>query len=558
VRSPGRHALVLLALASALFGATSSAAPNRPADSLDALVARDWAFAATQLAAATRAVPTNRYPKYTGPAGAWVTTDASDWTSGFFPGVLWLLYEKTRDPAWRAKAEAWQAGLAAQQYDTSTHDVGFKIFPSFGNAFRLTGDDAERQVVLTAARSLATRYSPIVGCTKSWDGPTAGDFRVIIDNMMNLELLFWAAQHGGQSDWHDMAVSHALRTSHTNVRPDGSTYQIVNYDPATGAVKDFENLQGYAVDSTWSRGNAWSVYGFTTAYGYTHDERFLETARRSADYFIAHLPSDFVPYWDFALPSNEGQPRDSSAAAVAASGLIELSRLETDPKRAARYLGVAKSILTSLSERYLALGTSNVAILLHGTYHKPDGNFDTGLVWGDYYFLQALLRYQEVAGTPSTATFAPSADTYVAAGSPRASHATNSELAVVAGSKPEYAFMRFVVSELPAGATVVSAKLRLVVTDGSTSGGVFHRLASTVWPETISWTTKPAVGGAQLAKLPRVARGRVVTVDVSAAVRGNGSYAFAITAQDGTGDRLAYASREASAATRPRLVVMYR
>src|SRR5205823_1490049 len=159
------------------------------------------------------------------------------------------------------------------------------------------------------------------------------------------------------------------------VRSDGSTYQVVNYNPATGAVQDFENVQGYAVDSTWSRGNAWGVYGFTTAYAYTHDARFLETARRTADYFLSHLPADFVPYWDFALPSTQGQPRDSSAAAIAASGLLELSRLETDPKRAARYLDAAKRILISLSESYLTVGTSNEAILLHGTYHKPAGNF---------------------------------------------------------------------------------------------------------------------------------------------------------------------------------------
>jgi unsaturated chondroitin disaccharide hydrolase len=185
-----------------------------------------------------------------------------------------------------------------------------------------------------------------------------------------------------------------------HVRPDGSTYHLVAYDPATGAAKRKATVQGYRDDSTWARGQAWALYGFTVAYRETGDERFLATARRTADYFVAHLPEDKVPYWDFQAPNIPAEPRDSSAAAIAASGLLELSRRETDGSRARGYLDVATAILRSLSsESYLAARTQSMAVLLHGTLHKPRGLFDTGLVFGDYYYLEALLRYRLVPPT---------------------------------------------------------------------------------------------------------------------------------------------------------------
>ncbi|HZG69352.1 MAG TPA: glycoside hydrolase family 88 protein, partial [Herpetosiphonaceae bacterium] len=327
------------------------------------------------------------------------------------PGSLWLLYEQTKDPAWRAKAEQWQAGLESQKNTTSTHDVGFIIFTSFGNGYRLTGTDAYRQVILTAARSLATRYDPEVGSIRSWGSATlTTEFEVIIDNMMNLELLFWAARNGGSTAWYDMALSHALRTRQDHVRADGSTYQVVNYDPTTGSVVGKRAHQGYSVDSTWSRGQAWAIYGFATSYRETKDMRLLDTARQTADYFLDHLPADGVPYWDFQAPGIPNEPRDSSAAAVAAAGLVELSKQEPDGARRARYLQAARQILDSLSSAaYLAEGTASPAILLHGTQNKPDGKYDRGLIYGDYYFLEALLRYQAVTSTGPTPTAGTSA-----------------------------------------------------------------------------------------------------------------------------------------------------
>jgi unsaturated chondroitin disaccharide hydrolase len=373
------------------------------ADPLDPTIQHAVQFAAQQLNATAGTLATNRYPSATTSTGSWSTTGASGWTSGFFPGALWLMYQQSNDPAWRTRAQTWQTALEGQKTDTSTHDIGFKIFTSFGNGYRLTGNEAYRQVLLTAAGSLAKRYDPDVGCIRSWgDISSTTEFRVIIDNMMNLELLFWASKHGGQAAWHDMAVSHALKTMANHVRSDGSTYQVINYNPTSGAIKSKSTNQGYNTESTWSRGQAWAGYGFTMAYRETGDPRLLDTARKTADYFLMHLPADQVPYWDFELPSISGQPRDSSAAAIAASGLIELSQRETDAQRSAIYLSAARNILTSLSQAYLAEGTTSKAILLHGTQNKPDGKYDTGLIYGDYYFVEALLRYPTTPPPPDT------------------------------------------------------------------------------------------------------------------------------------------------------------
>src|SRR5262245_35627204 len=337
-------------------------------DPLTATIQHALEFSAAQLDAATSSIASTRYPSTTTSAGTWATTGPGDWTSGFFPGCLWLLHGRRRAPRWPAAAEAWLGALEGEKDDSSTHDVGFKILPSFGNAYRLTGIDAYRRVVLDGAASLATRYSPIVRATRSWNGPSSSDFRVIIDNMMNLEILFFAARNGGSASWRDMAVNHALTTRANHVRADGSTYQLVNFDAATGLVRSRGTHQGHDDESTWSRGQAWAVYGFTMVYRESGDARFLDTARATADYFVTHLPADSVAYWDLELPSTAGEPRDSSAAAIAASGLLELARLEPDAARARRWLGAARAILASLtSPAYLAEGTGEDSILLHGT-----------------------------------------------------------------------------------------------------------------------------------------------------------------------------------------------
>jgi len=365
-------------------------------DALSARIPALFRFAGDQLARTTQTLRNTQYPITTDASGKWKTTSASGWTSGFFPGSLWLLYEQSKNPVWKTRAQTGQRHLEREKTNRGTHDLGFMLFTSFGNGHRLTGDDRYRRVLLAAAGSLATRYNPVVGAIKSWESKPA-EFPVIIDSLMNLEMLFWASTHGGQSAWRDLAIQHARRVRRDHVRPDGSTVHVVTYHPATGAVVKKTTAQGKSAESTWSRGQAWGIYGFTMVYRETRDRSFLQTARKLADYFVRNLPGDSVPYWDFRDTSADG-PRDSSAAAIAASGLLELARLEPDASHRARYFAAAEKMLSALaSPAYLAKGTPSRALLLHGTYNKNAGDFDTGTIWGDYYFLEALLRYQKSA-----------------------------------------------------------------------------------------------------------------------------------------------------------------
>ncbi len=334
-----------------------------------------------------------QYPITTTTAGQWKTTTAGGWTSGFFPGVLWLLHDITGDPSWKQQARRWQTALRSQQYNQGTHDVGFMMFSSFGNDVRITGNPDARRALLQSARSLVSRFNPRVGAIRSWDGPP-GSFRVIVDNMLNLELLLWASKNGGAPAWRDIAITHARTTARDFFRPDGTTFHVVVYDPITGRVKEKTTAQGFSPTSTWSRGQAWAIHGFTTLYRETRDPVFLTTARRAADAFIARLPSDGIPPWDFDAPKESRKQKDSSAAAIAASGLLELSRLETDAKRSTSYFTQAEKILSTLSSSTYRAPISYASILLHGTPNKPAGDADTGTIWGDYYFLRALLFYK--------------------------------------------------------------------------------------------------------------------------------------------------------------------
>jgi len=345
------------------------------------------------LRTAARFTP-GEYPTNTVPGGAWETTGIYGWTSGFFPGSLWYLYERTGDEKWKDLAVPWTEGLEDVKNYTKNHDVGFMIYCSYGNGYRLTNNPAYRDVMLTAASSLATRFNENTGCLQSWGASERWTFPVIVDNMMNLELLFWAAKNGGPSSLYDIAERHALTTIRTHVREDGSTFHVVDFDPATGIVRGKYTHQGYAKDSCWSRGHAWGIYGFTVAYRETKRPEFLATANKLAAYFIEHLPEDGVPYWDFNAPKIPDEPRDSSAAAIAASGLLELSTLVTDTVLAEKYHATALRILQSLSSpAYLDKDGSSMGLLLHGVSSLPHGRaIDQSLIYGDYYFLEALLR----------------------------------------------------------------------------------------------------------------------------------------------------------------------
>jgi unsaturated chondroitin disaccharide hydrolase len=334
---------------------------------------------------------TSLFPISGGETGPWATVDASDWTSGFFPGELWLLYQATGSPRWKFCAEAWTASLASQATRRDTHDVGFIIGTSFGNAYRLTGDPAFRQKILVAAASLAQRYNPKVGAIRSWDfGPWL--YPVIVDNMMNLGPLQWGASHGGAPIWAEIAAAHAGTTSRDLVRADGSTFHVADFDAKTGALIHQGTSQGFSDNSTWARGQAWALYGFVQAYRTTGNAAFLSLAKAIANYFVRNLPPDDVPYWDLNARVTPSTPRDTSAAAIAADGLIMLSELALSPRNRAAYLLDAENMLGSLSAEYLAPPTGE-AVLAHGTGSFPaNSRVDTALIFGDYYFTEALLR----------------------------------------------------------------------------------------------------------------------------------------------------------------------
>ncbi len=370
--------------------------------------AADAAFCAAQLTAAAahyqrfrEAYPTaTQIPRSVTTAGAVRQVAVSDWTSGFPAGSYWLLYEATGDAAWRTAAEARTAALQGQATRTDTHDVGFVINNTFGAGYRLTQNTAYRAVMTTAAQSLSSRFNATVGATRSWDFGS-WTFPVIIDNMMNLELLYRATALGGSATFRQNAITHALTTRTNHFRADGSSYHVVDYNPTTGAVIRKQTNQGLADASAWARGQAWGLHGFTMCYRETQDARFLDQAVKIAEFYTAHpdMPADGVPYFDFDAPRRNDVPdhRDASAGAIAASGLIELSRHATG-EASERYLAFALKAVRSLSAGgtggyRAALGANGHFLLQHSVGNYPiSDEIDVGMNYADYYYLEALLR----------------------------------------------------------------------------------------------------------------------------------------------------------------------
>jgi len=271
------------------------------------------------------------------------------------------------------------------------------MYCSFGNAERIAPKPEYKDVLLESAKSLCTRFNPKVGCIKSWDSKPS-DFLVIIDNMMNLELLFWATHVTGDSSFYKIAVTHANTTMKNHFRPDYSSYHVVNYNPQTGEVQKKKTAQGAADESAWSRGQAWGLYGYTMCYRETKDKRYLEQANHIAQFILHHpnLPADKIPYWDFNAPDIPNALRDASAASVIASALIELSGY-VDEKKKDAYLSVAETILKSLSSApYKAdVGSNGGFVLQHCVGNMPQKTeIDVPLTYADYYFVEAMKRYK--------------------------------------------------------------------------------------------------------------------------------------------------------------------
>ncbi len=326
----------------------------------------------------------------------WKMVDYKDWTSGFWPGILWLLYEADGDQKWETQARKYSALLRPLSVSKANdHDLGFQVFNSFGNGFRLTNDPDYKDVILKTADTLATLFNPKTGTIQSWPHNKMGGHNTIIDNMMNLELLFWASKNGGSKSLYDMAVKHAETTMENHFRPDYSSYHVLIYDPETGQKIKGQTAQGFSDDSMWARGQAWGIYGFTMVYRETGDVKFLRFAATIADAYLRKLPEDGIPYWDFNAPDIPNAPRDASAAAITASALIELSTLVKDKNQSKDYLAKAEMMLAELSAHYQSRQT-NSAFLLHATGHKPAGSeIDCAIVYADYYYLEALLRLKK-------------------------------------------------------------------------------------------------------------------------------------------------------------------
>ena len=330
---------------------------------------------------------------------------ASDWTSGFYPGIMWLLYDYSGDEFWRNKALVYTNSMNGQQITSGDHDIGFKILGGYGNAYKYMSKDSFASVIVTASKKFEKIYSPIVGCTRSWFHtpsrvpslfkPTK--FPVIIDNMMNIELLAKGTILSNDSRFINIAKQHALTTSVNHIRLDSSTYHIVEYEPTTGISRWRGTQQGYDHETTWSRGQAWGIYGYTMMYRYTNEIEMLKTAKKLAAYFIKNTPEDGIVPYDFNLPTTltEAQrSKDVSASCIAASAFIELFSFTGDSV----YLKQAEKILFVLSKSpYRSSLQSNGNFILTQFTAGRDYNVNESVNYADYYYLETLLKYAQLS-----------------------------------------------------------------------------------------------------------------------------------------------------------------
>ncbi|MEL0650734.1 glucuronyl hydrolase [Algibacter sp. TI.3.09] len=329
-----------------------------------------------------------------------VDNDELIWTSGFYPGILWYAYNVTGNEKWKDEAIKRTEVFEDYKNITEHHDIGFMMFPAYGKGFEIGDKKEYKDILITSANSLATRFNPNVGAIKSWSNkmhPRWKQHITIIDNMLNLELLFWAAKNGGDKKLYDIAVKHAETTMKNHFRPDYTSWHVLEYDSISGVVLNRHTKQGYADDSRWSRGQAWGVYGYTMVYKETKDKKFLDFAQKLTDKYLSLLPDDMVPCWDFDVANNPKEEKDASAAAVVASALIDLSTFVEKKEDKERYYNAALKMLKSLgSDKYSGVGKTD-SFLLHSTGAKSLGwEIDVALIYADYYYIEALSRLKKL------------------------------------------------------------------------------------------------------------------------------------------------------------------
>jgi hypothetical protein len=387
--------VLLFALVQMSFGQTTSSK-----NTMSKIIQDNFAFAVKQYQYLKANTPDSEMPRSYVPAtGKSVTSDTKWWCSGFYPGTLWYLYAYTKDENIKKEAEQRLAILEKEKYYTGNHDLGFMMYCSFGTAYKYTKNPAYKDVVTIAAKSLSTRYRPAIKSIQSWNSRDILKCPVIIDNMMNLELLHWVSDHGGDPVFKEIAVTHANTTIVNHFRPDYSSYHVVDWDLNTGTVLKKITWQGAADSSAWSRGQTWGLYGYTMMYRFTKNPAYLNQAKKIAHFILSNpnLPSDKIPYWDFDAPGIPSVPRDASSGAIMASALLELGQFTTGAEKK-EYIQTAETILQSLaSDAYRAkLGENGGFMLMHSVGSIPNkSEVDVPLTYADYYFIEALTRYKD-------------------------------------------------------------------------------------------------------------------------------------------------------------------
>jgi hypothetical protein len=372
--------------------------PQASKQEMQKLIDANMKLAASQYKLMQKLLPADKMPRsYDSVKNELITSNTDWWCSGFYPGTLWYLYEYTKDESLRAEALRATALLEKEKNNKGTHDLGFMLYCSYGNGYRLTKNRSYEDIMITGARSLSSRFNPIIGCIKSWNSNSRWQFPVIVDNMMNLEFLFEMTKLSGDSSFYKIAVTHANTTIKNHYRKDFSSYHVIDYDTITGKRIKGNTAQGAFDESAWARGQSWGLYGFVVMYRETKNKEYLSFAQNIAKFVLHHknLPVDKIPYWDYDAKEIPTTYRDASAAAIMCSELLELAQFSNESLRK-EYITTATKILKSLSSSYRATsGTNGGFILKHCVGHLPaKSEVDVPLTYADYYFIEALMRYK--------------------------------------------------------------------------------------------------------------------------------------------------------------------
>ena len=383
-----------------LMGLISQAQSNNKKDQMSRLIKENFNLADTQYRYMMTLIPAGKMPQsYIEKDKKLISHNIQWWCSGFYPGTLWYIYEQTHNEAIKKEAERALEVIKPNKDYTGNHDLGFMMYCSFGNAYRLTGKEEYKDLIFQASRSLATRYKPSIKAIQSWDANKYFKCPVIIDNMMNLEMFNWVTDQGGDKKFKEISIIHSNTTMKNHYRPNFSSWHVVDYNLETGGVIRKATWQGAADCSSWSRGQSWGLYGYTMMYRFTKDKKYLDFAKNIAKFILNHpnLPEDKIPYWDFDAPQIPFAVRDASAAAIMASALLELGQYTTGTEKQ-KYIADAQKILESLSsEAYRAKAGENGGFLLrHSTGALVlNSEIDVPLIYADYYFLESLKRYKD-------------------------------------------------------------------------------------------------------------------------------------------------------------------